>query len=396
MLAIGLGMFNSTNSVFVKPVCESLGLARGEFTFHRTIIFLVSAFLLPLYGRIIETIGVKKVMLIGIIGLGAVAFGYSLSTKLIHFYILAFFNGIFFNGLHFMSVGVLINNWFHGKKGLAMGLAYAGSGWGAALMIPVISQIIETSGWQHAYQFMAVFGVVLLLPIISILVRNKPEDMGLKAMPLSQTAHARGDNLVYSSLTLHEALKTNRFWMLLIAFFLINFFAGATNTHSAPYLSDIGYTAAYASAVISLFMIFLTVGKIILGMIYDRFGALPGNIFISVFALGFPILALLSRIPVMAWSYAVCIGIASCAVSVPIPILIMRHCGEKDFPRIFSFCSMVSAFGGSISVPAMGAIFDHTGSYNLAWVIFQALSVVIAICLIGVEVLGKKSIHTEC
>lgn len=259
-LAIGLGLFVSTNSVFVKPVCDAFGFQRGEFTLHRTIITLVAAALMPLYGRLIRRFGVRITLLVCSAMLGLVTFGYSFATELWHFYLLAAINGIFFNGVGFMSIGILINDWFEGKKGLALGLAYAGSGLGGAIMVPVVSFIIERAGWQWAYRFMGIFGVAILLPVAFFLIKNRPADLGLSPLPAKGAKGKQAGTA--DGLTLREALRTGRFWMLLLAFILINAFAASTNTHSAPYLSDLGYAPAFVSAVISLFMICLTLGKI--------------------------------------------------------------------------------------------------------------------------------------
>jgi MFS family permease len=140
----------------------------------------------------------------------------------------------------------------------------------------------------------------------------------------------------------------------------------------------------------SIFMIFLSAGKLVLGIVYDRFGVKTGNTLISLFCLGFPIFAYFSYIPVMPWVYAVFIGMASCAVSIPIPILINRYFGGKDFPAIFSFYMMISAFAPSISIPAMGAVYDLTGSYSSAWIAFFFFSVIIAGCLTAVEIIQKR------
>jgi len=130
ILALGLGMFTSTNSVYVKPVCDTLGFARSEFTFYRTILTLSSALVLPFFGRIVKWAGVRSMLLFGAIALSLVTFGYSFATSLWHFYILAFINGIVYNNVSFMVIGILISTWFEDKRGLATGLAYAGSGLG--------------------------------------------------------------------------------------------------------------------------------------------------------------------------------------------------------------------------------------------------------------------------
>lgn len=389
MMALGVGMFTSTNSVYVKPVCESLGFSRGEFTLHRTLITLIGASIMPLYGRFIARYGARKVMSLGALMLGLVSIGYSFSTKLWHFYALALINGAFVNGISFMTIGVLISNWFNCKKGLALGLAYSGSGLGGAVMVPVVSHIIETSGWEWAYRAMGILGIAVLLPVIALLVRNKPEDIGLSPMAPDHQGLDVSANAI-NNLMFRETLRTKKFWLFITAVFLFNFCAGSTNTHSAPYLSDLGYPGGFVSSVISLFMIFLTVGKIILGYVYDRKGAFWGNLVVSVFTLAFPVFALLAHLPGMPWVYAVCIGMSSCGVSVPTSILVVRYFGDRDFATIFSFCSMISAFGPALSVPAMGAIFDATGSYRPAWAAFTVICVLLTGALMGAEILHRR------
>ena len=80
---------------------------------------------------------------------------------------------------------------------------------------------------------------------------------------------------------------------------------------------------------------------------------------------------------------------ASCGVSVPVSILVMRYFGKKDFPTIFSFCMMASSLSSSVSVPAMGAVYDFTGSYGPAWIAFIFCSVIIVSCLLAVETMER-------
>lgn len=300
ILAVSVGMFNSTNSVFVKPVCESLGFA--------------------------------------------------------------------------------------------VGLAYSGSGLGGVIMIPIVSYIIELTDWRSAYRFMGIVGLAILIPTIFFLIRERPEDLGLKPF-ISSNGNNKGEDETEKpsfNLSLGEAIRTSRFWLLIVAYLFIAAFASATNTHSAPYLSDIGYTTAKVSAVISLFMMFLTVGKIILGVIYDRFGTMIGNIFVAICSIIFPITALLSHIPAVPWIYAVAVGMASCGLSVPLSILITKYFGQKDYPTLFSIFTMVTTLGSSASVPLMGAVYDYWGSYRLAWFVLLILSMIITISLVGAEISYRK------
>jgi len=391
ILAVGLGMFFSTNSLFVIPVSEAFDVSRGEFTFHRTIITLVGAASMAFYGKAVQRFGVRKILLTGSVMLGLITIGYSFAQNLWHFYVLAFVHGIFFHALGFMVIGILVSDWFTDKKGFATGMAFAGSGLGGAIMIPIVSQVMQITDWRFAFRFMGVLGIAILVPVIYFMVKEKPEMLGLKPYILPEKdEEAKAAKAPLASLSFKEARRTSRFWLLLAAFLSISSFAAATNTHTAPFLTDLGYPVATVSAMVSLFMIALTGGKILLGWIYDRFGVMAGHGVIIVCCFIFPVAALFSHIPALPWVYALTMGMASCGVSVPVSILIIRNFGQKDFPVIFSFFTMIATLGAAVSVPTMGIVHDNTGSYDLAWFAFLGFAVVILVCLVGSELLYRR------
>lgn len=389
ILALGQGMLGSTNSIFVVPVCEELGVSRSSFTFHRTILTLVSCCVTPFFGKLIQRFGVRRVMLIGAVSLGLINFCYSFAQSLSHFYILAFVNGIFSNTLSFMVVGILIGSWFADGKGLATGIAYSGSGIGGAVMIPIVTSVVEKFDWRMGYRVIGTVGFIALSAVVVLLVRSLPEDKGLEPYAGGGKKKAAAEAPAFN-LSLAEVLKTSRFWMLAASFLFIACFASATNTHSTPFLGDLGYPSETVSAVISLFMIFLTVGKIILGTLYDRFGSLVSAVFIGVCCIIFPIAALLSGNMPYPWVYAVFVGIASCAFSTPMPILVTRYFGTKDYPTILSIFSTITSLGSSFAVPLMGAVYDSTGSYDPAWYALLGLSCAIAVGLVACELSYRR------
>jgi MFS family permease len=346
---------------------------------------------MPFYGKAIGRFGTKKILLVGTIALSIITAGYSLANSLWHFYVLAFINGIFFNTLSFMVIGILVSHWFEDKRGFATGIAYSGSALGGAIMVPVVSRVIEIADWRFAFLFMGVLGLAVLLPSIIILIKETPEKIGLKPYSNLKTDEKKENERLEINTTMKEALTTSRFWLLVAAFFFISVFTGATNTHSAPYLSDIGYSTSTVSAVISLFMLFMTLGKVFLGAIYDRFGSMAGNALIAICSIIFPIAALFSHIPAVPWIYAVSLGIASCGISVPVSILVIKYFGMKDYPTIFGIYVMIATLGSSFSVPAMGAVYDYTGSYRPAWFALLVFSIIILVCLISVEIINGRN-----
>jgi MFS family permease len=388
----GLGVINSTSGILIKPICDSLGFARGEFTFHRTIMILVGAFLMPLYARIYRRIGVKKVLFVCIIAMAAVTYAYSFSTRIWHFYLIALINGIFICGPSFMTARFLINNWFKDKRGFVTGIAFAGAGIGTAVFIPIAGYVAESMDWQAVYRFVGIAIFVIMLPTVILLVRENPQSMGLT--PYTEKTKADSGEKSESQETgimFRQAIKTPIFWMLIISFFLLSIMAGGPNFNSIPYLTDIGYPVAFASFVMSLLMITHMLGNVSLGGFFDRFGILTGSIFLSLCCIIFPILALNAANPVFVWIYAVFYGPASAGFSVPVILFVSLYFGRKDFAAIFSVFNMAGQLGTALSGPSMAVIYDMTGSYFWGWIMLIAFGTIILICLSSAYFLKKKN-----
>jgi MFS family permease len=118
---------------------------------------------------------------------------------------------------------------------------------------------------------------------------------------------------------------------------------------------------------------------------------MTGNMLIAVCSLLFPAAALFAQISAVPWIYAITLGIASCGVSVPVSILVIKYFGMKDYPAIFGIYVMIATIGPSFSVPAMGAVYDYSGSYRPAWITLLVFSFIIAVCLITAEITYRRT-----
>ncbi|MCL2221313.1 MAG: MFS transporter [Oscillospiraceae bacterium] len=392
--AAGIGFLN-TASIFIIPVTEDLGLSRGEFTFFRTIVVVLSAALLPVYGKLARRISIKKILIIGTTISSLSFMGFAAGSYIWHFYLIAIVSGVFVNASHFMILGILINRWFDDKKGLALGIAFAGSGLGAAIMVPLVSRVIENYGWRSGFIFSGVTALVVLIPTILFLVKERPEDIGLSPYKndSGNEIDSRQDQKVQTGLTLSEARKEPAFWLLAVALLCVSIGASAPNAHTAPYLEDLGYPVQVVAAMVSLTFIMLTGGKILMGLFFDRFGTLVGGIVLGILCVLSPVFAILAAHPPAPWLHAIFLGLASTGFSIPVNIYALKFFGEKDFPAILSILSMIMAFGAAFSPPLMGFAYDFLDSYLIAWQSLVVLGVIATIGLIGVNLTGKRLLH---
>ena len=390
----GLGIINSTMGIFVKPVCDALGFSRGEFTLGASISILVCVILMPAFGSLFKKYGFRKIAIIAAIVCGLVIFGFSFSTKLWHFYALGLINGIFVNGIGIMAVGILVNKWFIDKRGIATGIAYSGSGLLAALLIPITTKLIENNGWQWGYRFLGCISLFILLPVILFIVKDSPEEVGMQPyqdnIDYSNNYTNKSSTDLEGGISKSKAIYSIALWLLAIASFGIALCQAGPHVHTVSFISDIGYSIGYASTISSVYMILLTVSKIVMGVMLDRLGSLKGSLLIGGCCILFPIIALFSSVQIAVWFYIITLSLASSGSTILGVVLTVNYFGRKDFSRIYSIISMFSYIGVAVSSPLLGIIYDSTGSYTIAWYLIAIIGFFVCCCLIGANITSKK------
>ena len=80
--------------------------------------------------------------------------------------------------LGYSGQSLFLPNWFIRRRGLAIGLAFAGVGIGSVTLLPWVQHMIEQTGWRTACTAMGIMILVVLAPI-NLLLRKRPEDIGL-------------------------------------------------------------------------------------------------------------------------------------------------------------------------------------------------------------------------
>ena len=81
--------------------------------------------------------------------------------------------------LGYSGQSLFLPNWFVRRRGLATGIAFAGVGVGSIVLLPAVQLVIESAGWRTACWTMGLLVLVVLAPI-NLLLRKRPEDMGLQ------------------------------------------------------------------------------------------------------------------------------------------------------------------------------------------------------------------------
>lgn len=360
-----VGLLWNCTGVFVKPVTEALGFSRGAFTFYTTLSCVSSTILMPFYGSIFRKFGQKRVMLFCAVVCCLLPLMLSFSGVLWQFYFVALVQGSFIIGLDVMSLGTLINNWFRSRKGLATGIAYLGSSLIGMVAVPTVTRIVDKLGWQWGYRSMSLMAAVLIFPVLIFVIKERPEDKGL-----CRYGEEEFENLeapAAGGLTRAEALKTPMFWLLGFGLFLSALVTSGIATNFLAFMSDTGYSTAFASGIVSGYMAFMCMGKLGFGTIFDKLGASLGALLAGLVNFLAPFVLVFIGLSGMPYVFAVAFGLAYATSTVPPAMLTAAIFGNKDFTSVYGTILMFVTVGSAIGAPLCGFIFDFTQSYHAAW-----------------------------
>ncbi len=391
-IGVSLGFFGNCAGVFTKPVCEGLGIKRGIFTLYPTFSTAFSTVAIVVYGKLFPKYGIRRFMIVGSLMTCLCYFGYSFATQAWHFYAIAAVYGCFSPVTMGVAVATLINNWFVGRKGLATGLAFTGSGIGATIMMPILSNVVETYGWRMGYRLVASCGAVVFFIATVLLIRDKPAALGLP--PLGAAESGAGENplpLQKTGVPYAQAVRSRPLWLFLSGYALLCIVSTGISPHVIAYLSDLGHPASMGSSVMSLAMAVLTGAVVILGAVFDRAGSVVSSVITGLcVVLSAVTLALSAASDDMAWVFALCFGFGYATLSVPFAYLVSENFGARDYSSIYSYCyvpaNICRALGGSIA----GFFFDRFGSYKQVWGLFIALSILSTLLMTAAAIEARR------
>lgn len=385
-VSMGIGVNARTAfSLLFPPILDEFRWERavtaGAFSFG----FLVSAVMSPLLGRMMDSVGPRAVMELGVVLMAAGLLLAPLTTEPWHLYAtLGVLVGAGSVCLGYSGQSLFLPNWFVRRRGLATGIAFAGVGVGSIVLLPTLQLVIESAGWRTACWTMGLLVLVVLAPV-NLLLRQRPEDMGLQPdgdAALGTTAAAKPSNVVDPAWaavdwTLGRAILTARFWWIALGYFCALYAWYAVQVHQTKYLIEIGFSSTVAAWALGFVSLVGIPGQIALGHISDRIGR---EWVWTAGALGFGVcylaLLLLQTFPNTALLYLMIVaqGALGYGLTSVFAAIVVEIFQGKQYGTIFGTLMLAAIGGGAVGPWATGALFDAYGSYTLAFWIGLAVS----------------------
>lgn len=351
-------IFVNCMSLFQPLIVSDLGISLAQYNISNAISTVVSVIGSLVIGHVADKVSGRVLGSLTVIATSAVLASMSFVGELWQVYVLFAVSGCFAVASTRLLISLVTANWFTAKRGLAISIALSGSGFGGAILSPIVSSLIVSVGWRSAFLVLAAVCMVAALPITAYSFRTKPSEIGLK--PLGENP---GDPSVST--------------------------AGDKDEHTAPEVS-VGWSRIKKSPAFWLLVVAFLFMGLVNGAIYDRFGLRFGNVLGSVaciiacVALCFPTTDLG---PIVA---AVSFGIGTCMGTITPTIAASKQFGMADLGKVTGTITSLEMVGGTVGAIVSGVLFDATGSFASTWIVCLACSVVMLVFLLVSEPIAAK------
>ena len=346
--------------LFIKPLGEEFGWDRAQISLAATYFTISLALSIPIIGRLVDRIGSRRVLLPSILAcavlLVTIALFIDTLWELFFIYALIGCLGAGANALPYLRT---IATWFDSRRGLAIGIAMGGSGMGFAYVPPMVQYAVDSYGWRAGYFCLAVFTVMVAIPLVYFFLRDAPARQGRAAAPDVDD----GDS-VSTTFDLLPVLKSRLLWQLFLIFCLLSFSLYGVLSHLVPMMTDRGMAATDAALVQSTLGIAIVGSRIFVGYLIDRFVAPRVAFFcflISACGVG---LLVSGAVDSLAFFAALCIGLSLGAEIDLLAYLTSRYFGVDNFGKIYGILFSSFLIGTSVGPYAFGLAFETYGSYR--------------------------------
>jgi MFS family permease len=363
-MGTGISLYLYVSSIFIEPISRAFGWTRGDLAIGGMISFVVGAAALPLIGRLLDRFGFRRVALVCAPALAGIYLATALQPGAYWFYVmLMIIGGVFGGGTAGIVYMRPVIASFDRQRGLALGLATAGTAIAAMLAPPLLAWVIAGAGWRAGFFALAALTALIGLPLALMLIGRAREDV-VAAVGEVGAAPAAAD------VSLREAMGGARFWLLALALVAINIPGAGVLGQLAPLISDRGLADSDVALVMSIYAAGLLAGRLITGFALDRTPAWQvGAATTAAPTIGILLLMAPSPSFALAGLAVGLIGVQQGAELDLFGFFVSRSFGLKHYGAIYGLILMAGALSTAVALILFGEMHDATGSYDIAlWI----------------------------
>lgn len=261
VMGLGVNVF----SVYQPEIIRLNGFTdtQGSWITTTRSLFILGALLCV--NQLCARFGLRRIMTAGVVfvGLSCLCFAYAGSFPV--YCAAAALTGVGYCWGGMVPISLAIARWFQDRRGLALGLASAGSGVSTVIAPVILTRIMKSRGMTAAFLWEGAV-IFVCAALVWLLVRDAPEGPSVSPPP-EQSARER------------PGLSRGQWALLLLAALLVGATGGPGFSHLTMLYTSSGYDSLFVAGLLSYLGAMISLGKILCGQVYDRLGGRGGNRF---------------------------------------------------------------------------------------------------------------------
>ena len=378
-----VGYLNSVLGIFQPALHEEFGWSRAEIAGALTIGSLAGGVLAPFFGVVLDRYGARWMIAGPAVALAVGCLLLAEQRELWQFYVLFAAGRALAISAMMAAAVVAVSNWFIRRRSLAIAIGTLGMRFGNAVVPLLLALVIAARGWPDGFRSLAVVFLVFGIVPALLLMRRRPEDMGLRpdGDPPPTPEERRAAALLDPTWTLGAAVRTRAYWLVGAAFALAIFGNGAINFHQIPHLVDQGLSTTQAALILTVMSIAGAAGGLLSGVIATRVRSrwtMVGALLLQCTGV---LLLLAVDSFAMALLYALWYGLFFGMMVTQLQVIYADYFGRWQLGLIRgSFQPVALAFNAAGPL-VLGVWFDRAGGYEGPFALIIAFFLVAAVAL---------------
>lgn len=373
-LFIAAGTTGFAFSVFLPPMAADLGWPRSTLVFAASTAWLTASIVGPWLGSLIDRHGARLILSVAILltGISVAACGWV--TEPWQFYVsFGLMGGIGRAVMQNVAPSAMVANWFLRRRTLAFSFAALGPPASSLVYPGAVALMVAGMGWRDAWHWLGLSAVVMgLLPAL-LLIRRRPEDMGLlpdgEPTPAEHLAAGtvRQAPMAEDNWELREVLRHPGFWALACGMSLVILTPATITVFLFPYFYDQGMPETTAAAMISVLSLVQVVSRVAFwGPAISRLGGVrPVLLLWGALILGSVLLLQTAHDDFMAYTASSALGFAMGGNLVLQLQVWPEFFGRKAVGAVTGTAQMVNGAAAAGGPLLVAVLLDTTGSYVL-------------------------------
>jgi MFS transporter, OFA family, oxalate/formate antiporter len=356
-------------SLFLQDWTKELHSSVSQLLLAMLAMGLVLAVVSPIVGVIADRWSTRWLIGLGLLGMAAFCFAISLVTATWQIW------GLYglllppsFSACAAIPANALVSRWFVERRGLALGFTALGVGIGGLLLPPLVAHSVPIIGWRSVWRIGGLVIGLVVLPLIVLLVRDRPADDSVAVEPLegaTKPLHSvHGARATDERLSWIELLTRKNLWFLIATYVPIAALSNGAQQNLAPIVASQHLAATTAGLMLSILSAAHLVATPVVGWICDRFGTrAPLAALALITALGGVCLGFAVHPRTLGLGAAL-VGIGG-GIWALLPAALAHEFGPSNIGRAFGFLMLFIPI--NLAVPALIARSQElTGSYGPA------------------------------